>query len=107
MILVLHNSRFLTDSLAGTLPDPACCLPVAAVLTDRLDSAFRLTQNLERPWTGHPAVQVLPAARDGARSTSAGDVLIDAAGAAWVASDRGFLPLPPRGHPDDASRAGQ
>ncbi|HVA91144.1 MAG TPA: hypothetical protein VNL71_15020, partial [Chloroflexota bacterium] len=59
-----------------------------------LEQAWRLTQNQKQPWTQHPQVRALPRAWAGARSTSAGDVLIDDVGHSWLVRPIGFSLIP-------------
>lgn len=51
---------------------------VARVETDDLDTAFRLTNSIDRPWWKNEGVEILGAPEH--RSTSVGDVIVDAQG---------------------------
>ncbi len=78
----------------GHTPCLAHCTPVARIDTDTLDEAFRLTHNVERPWTRNSAIRLMPSAWNGARSTSVGDILVDDQGGQWLVEAHGFVALP-------------
>ncbi|MCC6744616.1 MAG: hypothetical protein IT175_12220 [Acidobacteria bacterium] len=59
MIEVFHNGR-----------------PVATVDTCSLEHAFELTNHISRPWQENEGVEAVGVARNGARSTSVGDLLV-------------------------------
>ncbi|HVA88627.1 MAG TPA: hypothetical protein VNL71_02185 [Chloroflexota bacterium] len=92
MVIVLHNPNHLVDGLSGAAPDLTACVPVAALETDSLQQAFLATQNQESDqiWVHRPGMVALPAAWGGARSTSVGDVLIDAGGGRYLVVGDGF-----------------
>ena len=79
-IYVYHNeqrgSRFEDDANACRQAIAAGKLHlVASVDTDELETAFRLTNNINSPWIDNDGVDPVKVP-DGARSTSVGDVLI-------------------------------
>ena len=68
---------------------------VAEVDTDDKETAFRLTNHIDSPWNDNEYVQnetVKPigSAKDRARSTSVGDLMIDDDGDMWIVSPVGF-----------------
>ena len=93
MIIVLHNPNGDIDDFIDGPIDLGGCVPVAALETDSLDEAVTMTQVTAEPWINQPGLIPLPAAWGGARSTSAGDVLIDANSSAWRYTASGFTRL--------------
>jgi hypothetical protein len=63
---------------------------VAVVATDDCDTAFSLTNHIDRSWTENPGVTMHTAC--GVRSTSVGDVLVKN-GQAWLVSNIGFTAI--------------
>lgn len=80
MITVYHNKEFMkyaldnytTEQKDRVLKD-AVITKVAEVNTDRLDEAYRLTNNIDSDWTKNTSVKVIGSSQQ--RSTSVGDVL--------------------------------
>ncbi|MBR8043488.1 hypothetical protein KDW40_19150 [Burkholderia cenocepacia] len=67
---------------------------VAEVEAVELDDVFKLTNTIEQHWWLNPEVQAkFPAA--GCRSTSAGDIVLDAAGMAYFCDRFGWIDLGP------------
>lgn len=67
---------------------------VAEVEAVELDDVFKLTNTIEQHWWLNPEVQAkFPAA--GCRSTSAGDIVLDAAGMAYFCDPFGWIDLGP------------
>ena len=73
----------------GALGWPARYRHVADLQVPNLEAAYALTQHRERAWWRNPGV----ALHEESRSTSVGDVLVDAAGAAWAVAPLGFVRL--------------
>lgn len=61
---------------------------VADVETDDLEDVFRATNHIDRPWTENKEVTALFSVR--ARSTSVGDVIVDATGNKFFVDSCGF-----------------
>ena len=103
-IYVYHNeqrgSRFEDDANACRQAIAAGKLHVvAAVITDDMESAFELTQNIDAPWVHNLRVDPVKLP-NGARSTSVGDVFVVEEGereVAYMVAANGFtrLGVPP------------
>jgi len=99
--LWLPFRREITDPLdPAALGWPARFRHVANLQVSSLEAAYVLTQHLDRAWWLNPGV-VLHAE---SRSTSVGDVLVDAAGAAWAVAPLGFVQVAAKDHSSPAER---
>ena len=85
---------YRVDALAGTAtPTDALKFPedyevVAAVEADDIDDVFRKTNHIEEDWTTNEGV--IPTKPNGCRSTSVGDVIVDAAGNRKICASVGW-----------------
>lgn len=62
---------------------------IAAIETDDLELAYKLTQNIESPWIDNQQVTLI-GLREEQRSTSVGDILVDTLGDIWIVAPFGF-----------------